>query len=69
LIDEKPTSLLRLLAYPKEIDKFLEMYFSDRDIYYSAREIGTRDEEKQTEVIIHRWEDKTQLIVVLPVIG
>jgi hypothetical protein len=69
LIDEKPTSLLRLLAYPKEIDMFLEMCFSDRDIYYAEREMGTRDEEKQTEVVIHRWEDKTQLIVVLPVIG
>tara|TARA_R110000851_G_C12987788_1_gene556994 strand:- start:270 stop:476 length:207 start_codon:yes stop_codon:yes gene_type:complete len=65
MIDEKPTSILRLLAYPKEIDKFLEMCFSDRDIYYSARETGIRDEEKQSEVIIHRWDDITQLIVVM----
>jgi len=58
-------SILRLIAYPKEVDKFLEKFFDDRDIYYSAREMGIRDNNVQTEVLIDNWDDDTSTLKVL----
>ena len=61
--DEKP--IIRLLAYPKEIDNFLEKFFADRDIYYSSREMGIRDDNVQSEVWIFGWDDDTSTLKVL----
>ncbi len=58
-------SILRLIAYPKEVDKFLEMFFDDRDIYYSAREMGIRDDNIQTEVLFNNWDDDTSTLCVV----
>ena len=58
-------SILRLIAYPKEVDKFLEMFFDDRDIYYSAREMGIRDDNIQTEVLFGNWDDDTSTLCVV----
>ncbi len=57
-------SLLTLTGYPEQIDKFLEKFFNDRDIYYSAREMGVRDDDAQTEVWIHDWDDDTDTLKV-----
>jgi hypothetical protein len=58
-------SLLRLIGYPEQIDKFLEKFFDDRDIYYSTREMGVRDDDVQTEVWIHDWDDDTSTLKVM----
>lgn len=60
-------SLLSLTGYPEQIDKFLEKFFNDRDIYYSARERGVRNDDVQTEVWIRDWDDVTSTLKVFQV--
>ena len=59
--------IIKLIGYPEEIDSFLEKFFDDRDIYYSTREMGVRDDDEQTEVWIHDWDDDTSTLKVMGV--
>tara|TARA_B100000029_G_C17394393_1_gene894621 strand:+ start:353 stop:538 length:186 start_codon:yes stop_codon:yes gene_type:complete len=55
---------MRVYGFCEEIDEFLELYFKDRNIYYSARECGTRDKNKLQEVWIGGALDEGALGVI-----